>query len=64
MVVSVTCALPGVTAGWSVAIAKWNVNNSKELVVVTDSLPDFTLWIHDNKANSKTHQSSYESIYM
>ena len=62
LVVSVTCALPGVTAGWSVAIAKWNVNNVKELVVVTDSLPDFILWIHGNKANSKMHQGSYESM--
>lgn len=61
-VVSVTCALPGVAAGWGVAIAKWNVNNAKELVVVTDSLPDFILWIHDNKANSKTNQGSYESM--
>jgi len=34
----------------------------KELVVVTDSLPDFILWIHDNKANSKTNQGSYESM--
>ena len=29
MVVSVTCALPGVAAGGSVAIAKWNINNAK-----------------------------------